>query len=77
MDPTRRVEPGDTGTDLGVVVPGSWSPSEVREDRQATTTGDRFRPVMCPGCDAVVSLLDSECWLCFRYFSANEFDDQR
>jgi hypothetical protein len=77
MDPSRSREPGHEGAGRRVVGERSATPAAVRAEYPAPTPRVPYRPVMCVQCDAVVSLTDTECWNCYRYFGATEFDEQR
>jgi hypothetical protein len=76
MDPTRRAEPGDTGTDLGVVDTGRDPSAALRAEYPHPSKGGPA-VVSCPNCSAIVCLTDSECWRCTAYFGPDVFDAQR
>jgi hypothetical protein len=71
--------PGREGsqTAVKVVDTRSRTTTPVRDEREPEAPGDKYRPVTCNGCGAIVALVDSECWRCYRYFGPAEFDDQR
>ena len=76
MDTAHRSEHDDRGTHQRVVDARSEAAAAIRDERAHSPEGGPA-VVSCKGCGAIVSLTDSECWRCARYFPASEFDDQR